>query len=1438
MHRRLDGLPHAQHDVIEHAHHDNAYPRPATESVQPLPSYQSLNPASMLFDIRLEGGRLEPDTTQVGRDIARQLNAPNKHYAADGASVAGTLRLRDERDYLFHIHPTPAVAAVFRSSLPDTGGGEGCVSSLGTPGRGHLASVSGIQTTAEGEQFRLDEGRLYRFEPLALTWLPDADNRTYSRIGLTREGQLLKTPREALDSSAQGRTSVVLSQAQGASVVQIQGADMTAVRPVDESGAPVQLTRIGLAGTTLYGATADGELLRADVRLARDGTLPMVAQSLVPLEQVLKGAVRVEGFFHDDAGQLNALARDARQQLHSVSLDKAGGPRPEWNLSDILVKGIEKGLPLPSQQALTTAVDLGPRGKVAFDSGTLLSWDAAAQRWDKCAQQGVTNLERGLDGRAYVLQDGQLKAVNVNKVRDPVFEGASHELSALPKPRPQVSLDEVLAGDIQRPVTGFAVADGRNFVMVDKDHQLQACVDGMVGPLRLSPTLAIKTLALDHEANLYAHTQLGELFKLDHHVWQGSEGAVSRWARVELPQGQSLESLRMGADRHLIGGWDKQFHRLDDAAPSAMAWGPVRPAMKEASLADTLKATQTHTSVPGGALTASSNVLGQTREGVPIKRHLFQGIKAHFHPLQALGEKGQSIGHHINGRRGLESVYADDKRLHQQLESLSRSKPVGAGLSACLAALSEPGPRQALAGKISQALAKVEQSSQASARLLGDLHGLTFDPQPRLSRTVVSAESTLHRLYEAFKRVEPSAQKSTATLLANFEGQGLRLPEWKPERKRDLGHPSALIEGDLIHHAGTLKQLAGVVEELSSTSGYSKSALERIEASLNAVMKGFEQSPVHMLSSQQIVSYDQAESLYDNFKLLAKDLGTPGSALHWHLSGVLGLPADASIENAMTQQVRQMESGHTLSPSRTQGKSLGFIVTGIKPVAPLEFFLEASKSHSHGVSISRTDQGARVEISTDDMRRLAGSVGLGVTLGHGGGAVGPGLRVAGELMASAEKKRESRIGFDVREADFGKMMSILMGQSGGFQDLLALGKEHASGEGSKVSADVSLDGLAQLRLMYKPQENIAEFDSVIQAGIGGVGHLNLVHADASRSSVRSATGTRRNEGRNMQWLREAEAGANFAPVNALALGRAEAGGPTAIAFALPDVSVRVKFDRGQSRSVDFSFRAAQPVTQAQIDDIHRRLSQYSAQFRQDLAVMAPSADPHEQLAMLQRFVAAHPPSATKLDDYHAISQSLEQCVTQQDLMKAGLRQLASVESCVTRVGLHDNGRFTWLDDVAPGNKAAIVQWLRDDPQFAKVIQQLQQGEGTSVTLGMELKPQVLRTIEHRHLAGESTEPLIKRALKDPDNLRVKSMSMNYTATQTHGMSLPALTTLSFSSRASLSHTQKHINVDFEYGANADKPLRMNLKDTLSPLPRHDLTIDLADQRIRTPSAMA
>ncbi|NWD21616.1 AvrE-family type 3 secretion system effector, partial [Pseudomonas sp. IPO3778] len=122
------------------------------------------------------------------------------------------------------------------------------------------------------------------------------------------------------------------------------------------------------------------------------------------------------------------------------------------------------------------------------------------------------------------------------------------------------------------------------------------------------------------------------------------------------------------------------------------------------------------TQFPGGALSATSNVLGQTTEGVPLKRGFFAGVNAHFHPLDSLKEMGKGIQHHFTGRQGLESVYTENKHLHEQLKALSQARPVPGDIQSRLETLSQSGPREALAKAISEALAKVEKDSKSAAQ--------------------------------------------------------------------------------------------------------------------------------------------------------------------------------------------------------------------------------------------------------------------------------------------------------------------------------------------------------------------------------------------------------------------------------------------------------------------------------------------------------------------------------------------------------------------------------------------------------------------------------------------------------------------------------------------------------------------------------------------------
>lgn len=1407
-------------------------PKPAPVE---LTGYRSLKTESMLFTARLKQGQVQVADNVEGQAIARHLNREDKVYCVDGVNPPGghTLRIKDARQDVFHLQSTPAVAAVLKSSRPSLSG------SPGDPGRAHLGQVSGVQTTSDGQQFCLADGRLYRFEPRADTWLPDADAQPLSRIGLTDNGELLKVPPGIADRSRYGNTHVDLINKGAASALRINRGGEKMLAPVDESGRALTLTRVGLAGDVLYASNAYGELVCANVIDARDGKLRMVHHPLESAEGMLKGGISIEGFQHDDSGRLTALARDSRQQLHSVPLTGPTALMPEWNLSDVLVRGIEKGLPQPGLRALAGVIDLGQRGRVACEGERLLCWEPSGQRWEATQQAGIKRFEPGLDGRAYVVQDGQLKALATQQVRSPLYAGASHELAPIPAPRTQVVLDEVLAGDKQRRIVDFAVVDGRTFVTLGHDNSLKVQLDGRNIALRFSNPQPLQAVALDHAGNLYAQTRDCDLLTLDRQDWQDSTGKEASWKQVKPAKDGPLESLRMGSDKRLIASWGGLNYQLERTAAGAHEWQPQRAqATPVESVAQTIQGWQPSRQYKGMLLTSSQNVMGQTREGVHREHGFFKGLKAHFHPIDGARQIGLDIQHRLGGRQGLEGLYADDKQLHAKLEFLAHSKPPLLDIESQLDRLSGTGPQSELLNELKAALGQVEENSTSAARRLAEVHGYSVDQTARKAASKASAKSTLHQLHTAFKTASPSRKNSTEALLRSFAEQGMVLPAWAPDRKRDRSHPSSLIEGDLIHHAVTLKQLGELVTELEHTSG-NPSGQAEIGLKLKALMQAYDQGPVHKMSTQQINNYVQAESLYNNFKLLAKDLGTEGSALQWQIAHVLGLPKNASIKEAMTRQVQELASGQSLTPKRTTGISVGGIVTGIAPVSPVEFFIGMTKSHANAVRISRTDDGARVEINMEDTLGAIAEAALGATIDIAPGNPGPKLRVAGEVTGIVARKKNATVSFNVKESDFPKMMGILTGEQGNVYDLLDLGTGHVSGDNVNTTADLHLTGRAQGRLQYNPLENNDRVSALLRSGIGPVASVNLAHKEWTQARTQGALGTSHAWGEDFQWLRQAGVSANVAPVNAVGIVNLGPDAASFIGYALPEVSVSRTLERGRSHTFSFSFKPPAAVTQGQVDQVVEDLSRYSPLFRKDVKALGLNQERISgQLEKLQRFLNAHTVenADAKHPQYQEICHAVGQLIHQQQWGENRLQQISSIDATVTRVGLKGDGLHSWLDDVAPANKAAIVRWFKEDPQFAQVLNDLEGGGGTSVSINLEVKPEVLRDIEASYVAGQSVKALVNDALSEPTNLRIKSMSLGCSASKSHGMALPSLSSLTFSSKAELSHSYNRVNVELEYGKDPDQPLKMLRNDVggWSP-PPPSMSIERSEQKVRAPA---
>ena len=1406
-----------------------------------LTQFCSYRSNSMEFRAQVIDGQVKTEGSHAGQDIAGHLNRLPKRFMQDPEQAGQGLRMLDEKLNVFHIQSTPAVAAVLKSSrtlaaqpLP-----------LSHSGRAHLGQISGVQTTADGNQFRLVEQRLYRFEPQTCSWLPDKDEAGYSHLGLTRDGALMKVPLGVRDMSIESKKQVSLEPwADGFSLrVSSLQAPNQHFLPVSESGSPVQLTRIGLSGDTLYASNVQGELLRADLSSAEGGCLRMLSEPVDKLESLYRGAVSIKGFMHDDNGQLNALVLDARKQLHSSPLTDTADQPPGWNLSDVMLKVIDKGLPEPGQQALASAVDLGQRGKVALEGSTLLCWDSQARHWDQTGHLNVDQLERGLDGRAYALQEGQLKGLATHKVREPLHVGASYDLAPLTGTRTLVRLDDVMAGNFEREVTGFAVENARRFVTLDQKNQLHAHVDGKEAVLTFAPQKEVKALALDHLGNLYVQTKMGELLALEKAHWQSPSSSGACWKSVPVPGSERLKSLRMGPDRHLIASWGennpRQNHwgeknrQLTVSPDGALKWQPLALALDTptVSLGSVLGGGEIKSQNNGTAWSVSSAVIGQKTEGLERDRGFWKGLRAHIKPLEGLKNIGLDIQHHFKGRAGLEGLYADDRALRGQLGALAKAAPCTEDMTTRLERLSEQESTQALASALKSLLAQVEKNSVPLAIRLGELKGARVTPEPHpatLDNPAKQSSSSLCQMRQAFENLAPSKANATAALLRSYEKQGVSLSSWSAEKKRDLNNPTALVESDLIQHACTLSRLDVLITRLEGNAPDQA----RIAGLSKTLMQDYHDSPVHKKASQQINSYEQAEALYNNFKLLAKDLSTPGSALHFHISRTLGLSEKEDIKQALMQQIQQSDSGQSIGSSRSKTKSAWLYAEGIQPVSLLEILVGVSRAKANGITISRTDKGANVEVNMGLSHAFTASLGSGKTLSPVGDVFRAGIRVGAEASLTVSQDKGASVSFDVKEADFPAMMEILAGHKGDVFDLLDLGSNHQSGQRTRNAVNLSVSAHVQGRAIFMVPENSDALDGLVRAVITGSADLNLAHFDQSSSVTQGQHEITHTEGENLLLFSKGGVSAQAGPANSAVLANMAADGSPLVGFSGSEISFTVSFDRSTARAMRFTFKQPVAIEQEQINTLRDALSRHAPQLKVQLQASAGAqGSPGEQLQSLQRQFEQLPVSANRAEEHHALKNKLQQCLHQQELVEQGKRELSSVESTISYVGLDGDAQHEWLNDAAPANKAAILQLLAEQPELARALKDLESSKGTSVSIGLEVKPDVLRMIEGKVGDGRKPQYDVQQALKNTDNLRIKTLSVSYTASRAHSMTLPT-PFLSFSSSAALSHTHKILNAEFEYGRGQNAPVRIKLKDAVTTQQNTRLHPELLDQKVR------
>ncbi|MFT0182977.1 AvrE-family type 3 secretion system effector [Pseudomonas benzopyrenica] len=1428
--------------------------------------------------VQLNEGRLDLGGNGASeRLFEARLNQPHKRFGGLQQDRRGH-RFADEAGRAFHFQRTAGAQAVLKASLATS-------PELAPPGPAHIGLICGVQTDAEGRQERLMNGVRYRFDHATQRWQPHNDSRPYERLVRLGDGRLQGIPRHGnlrdVSVAPGGANARLLLDSQHRKV-ELSDADgrlrSARLHTTDGRGQRNLLAeRIGLGpGDRLYATDRQGDLYVQDDHQEQEGTLLLRRVEQDRLQQALGGAVRLQSFLHDDDGHLTAVVRDRNDQLHACPLGDNHQFQPGWNLSDALVTTQEAGLPLAFEPAPNKTVDLGARGRLALKDSHLQAWDTTSRTWAPTEHGEITSLDHGLDGQAYVIQNGKLKSLDTKRESVVLPLGVPHEL-ALTDKRTCIELGSAM--DAPSHLRNFAVADAKHFITLGRNDALTAHVDGRQVLLPHPPGGGqIVNLALDHRQTLHAlvSTSTGnQLYSLGRHQWQGLAPAREQWREVPLPRmaQEGRASLRTGASKQpeltVLREHDGQHHsntqRLENGA-----WQRVTPPSEEGpspvpdnGLHERLATRHQSRQALGGNLDGTSNVLGQSTEGAwQRQRDVLGSLRAHWHPVEGLSNAAKSIQHRYRGRDGLQDLYAEEQRLMAQLPTLATAQEPAHALDQRLEGGRHDDPSSKLAAAIGKWGGELEDHSAGLARQLGQTHRVLDDQglpragyRPRLkTRDDLTGrlakrlsgggnQAVLGQLAEAFRRAPGRSEGKAERQLRELETLGLKL-DYTPagKRRRDVNDKGALLRDGLVLNAEVLKELHGLTDELEALrrserpgdedASNHEASLRDLTQRFDALRQRYEENPVQHYGQTHASGHRQLEALYDSHGRLQRELGSERQALGRLTRQALDVQRTPT-DQALATQLRGLESGSTLDLSQATS------VDGATPfffAGPLVYLQGGGgQEKSRSLSLARTDEGLNVQLGGKTARNLNFTAGAGPVLPI---AKGPHYQVGafagGEATLTGARTQGTSLGFKVGEGDVERMARHLTNRDAKLRELLDIGREFKTTSSTKTTVDLDLWGGADVRINVG-QNKPDPVTSWFRASLGVGATANALHYERTRDQAAGPSGERSStQGDNLQALRKVTAELpRLRPAQVL-VGANGLANRTAV-----EISSKIHLDRARTRSFNVKFTPAKPVETREVDALLTALQQEFPAARGQLRnIRGQHQEPPACLAALDNWQRRLPRNDRRTDRQHAVLDSLAGLGRRQRAAAEGRRQFSAAETSVALPSergwlappAQPRGLFTrrreaaqqpWLKELAPANATAIRDVLNQDPRFARLVAALE-AKGTAAKVVLELKDGPRQRLEELCARGENVEHALRAELAKPENLRIKSLSVDHKVTRSTAFATPPLL-LSVSSSAAVSHTRKQGTIEFQYGTDQDRPLTMSLDGELA---QHGVGTDL------------
>ncbi|QXI31513.1 AvrE-family type 3 secretion system effector [Pseudomonas vanderleydeniana] len=1017
----------------------------------------------------------------VGELLHDALGRAGQSYQASHSDRNGQDHLLlDQGGHLLHLKQTPSALVVLRSSqaegtqagsapttpsleLQDNAaqvshGGQKS-NPLQTIGRAHLAHLTGIHQDRDGQPLRLHEQQLYEFDHANAAWrLPEETGHLkFSQLASQGNGKLYGQTGDALvDLTSQDVPHVEVPALKAFSVsadhhaATLSGDDsqtlhlidlnqqpprQSAPKTLELNGGQAEPKSIGLSHDRLFVSDTEGRLYsakRADLQQDSPTLRLMPEEHFHPTGERLGGARQVSGFLPGDQGELHVLLSDKSGQTHSHALDEQNQRlKGGWNLTDALVLDNRRGLPGSEPPTPAATFDLDRLGRVGLSDQRVQSWDSTSQDWKDTGIKDVTQLQRGIDSKAYLLQDGTLRKLDVSPRYNSVSVGSSHNLNQPPRTT-QASLGEPLPGLDDRHVTAFAMLNEKQFVALDASDRLTAHhKDGQVSDLsRIDLEGTVASLALDENHNLHALTTEGKLFTMARDDWQASPAELrpeAQWKPVPLPAGRKLESIRTADDNSLsVTLKDSADH--SQLQLKGRTWQPLtpRPADHNAlsEMFGRIRGDEKTARIPGTGLTArfGANAMGRSGLERSNRASTSEFIRANiFRPGLETPRVLKNIGNHIqhrhHGREGLRPLYESEGPLFKRLELLSHTQqPAAAGqdLKSRIGRL-DLGPQGAgLLEDLEAFRGELEDNSLRATRHLGqqhgkskllqqkegllNIHGELSEPSKRtqlsmkldnLSQKLNIASSghdLIKELQGALEHVAPSEQNKTGALLKTLRDNGMQLSHQKADiplgQRRDASDSLGLTKARVALDVVTLKDLGTLLDkvEMLSPGADNSRQLDQLKKDLGQLRdKQYGEHPVKQMTDMGFTDHANLEASYDGVKAFLNGFKKEDHAVSVNLRAATGSKTQAELADKLKASLKQLEHPDdeiTLQRSYGLNLSTPFVSLANKGMGPWPSG-SVGGARNYNLSAERADKGITVYLQREGSGSVSGGVGGG-----------------------------------------------------------------------------------------------------------------------------------------------------------------------------------------------------------------------------------------------------------------------------------------------------------------------------------------------------------------------------------------------------------------------------------------------------------------------------